>query len=207
MNDHQQKLIESARIKHRIIYSFDGIHYATVYDSDNEEDLFKAYYDFAYNQTINAACIYESAMNVMQSRSQKILFLQLACRKRDVINKLRMNWPGALVPGNSARQAGVRSFTSYLPDVGLSPLSTLKETLDFAYDKETQTLARYEKLAKIVHRLPIKALFDLLIGSQLDNVLFLDFQMAVPDKDSNCPVSADWELEQVLGLRSYLNPA
>jgi len=207
MNDHQQKLIVSARKKPRIIYSFDSIHNETVSDSGNEEDLFKAYFDFAYNHTINAGCLYESAMHVMQSRRQKNLFLQLAYRKRDVINKLRMNWPGALVPGNSARQAGVRSFTSYLPDVGLSPLSTLKETLDFAYDKETQTLARYEKLAQTAHRLPTKALFYLLMVSQLDNVLFLDFQMSVPDEDSNCPVSVDGELEQELGLRSCLNPA
>jgi hypothetical protein len=173
----------------------DGIHHATI--SDNEKGMFKAYFDFAWYHTINAAGMYENMVTFLKLRGQKILFSQLASRKKEVINELRMNRFGAPVPENSARCAGVSSFTSYLLDIELSPLMTLNDAFDFAYNKETNTLALYGELVKTVpSHVSIKVFFDYFIESQRNHILFLDSQLAIAKGDLNCPVPAALEPER-----------
>ena len=164
--------------------------------SDDEEKLFKPYFNFVYYHTINAAEMYENALTYLQLRSQKILFSQLACLKRDVINKLRMNRFDTIVPADSAGRANGSSFNSYLLDVELSPLTTFKEAFDFAYGKETKTTVLYEGLVKTDHPLPIKVLLNCLIESQRNHILFLDSQLGTPNGDLDHRVPAALELER-----------
>jgi rubrerythrin len=173
---------------------FDGVHPATI--SADEEELYRPYFDFPYYNTIYTAGMYENMVTFLKLRNQKILFSQLACRKREVISKLSTTRFGVWVPGDFARCAGVSSFTSYLLSVDLSPLMTLKDAFDFAYGKETKALALYGELVKTAPHVSIEALFDYFIESQRSHILFLDSQLAISKGDLDCPTPAALELER-----------
>lgn len=175
-----------------------GIH--QVKAVDNEQDLFKAYSDFAYYHSSNAAEMYENGAAAVQSRDEKMLFLQLACLKRDMTNKLRMDRPNEPFSfAHSARRSDANAYARYLMDVELSPRTTLKEAFDYAYDKEIKTLNLYEKMAKAAYLSSTKVLFDYLIESQRSHILFLDSQLAITNGDLNRPVPVTLELEYAGG--------
>lgn len=170
-----------------------GFHRVTIID--NEDELSKAYFDFAYFHSRNAAEMYENAVAVLQLPEQKALFLQLACRKREVLNRLKMERSDTIVSGNSARKSGAGSFTKYLMDSELTPHTTLKESFDFAYGKETKTLTLYEKMSLAAYLQPTKVLFEYLIASQRSHILYLDSQLAISNGDLNRPIPEVLELE------------
>lgn len=176
---------------------FQGIRHAT--NGNNEGELFKAYLDFAYYHLKNAAEMYENAATVLQLQQQKALFSQLACRKREVISKLRLNGYDTPADVNSTGRSGVSPFTRYLMDVELTPLMTRKEAFDFAYGKETKTLAIYEKLAGTAHLFSIKLLFNYLLESQRQHLVYLDTQMAISNGDLERLIPAELELEYARG--------
>jgi len=182
----EKNMIKSAR------FLSSGIHHVRVIH--DEEELSKAYFDFAYFHSKNAAEMYENAAMVLQLPDQKSLFLQLACRKRDVLNTLRMDRADTIVNITSVRKSNMGSMAKYLMDTELSPRTTLKESFDFAYGKETKTLALYQKMAAAANLGSIKALFDFLIESQRGHIQYLDSQLAISNGDLNRPVPEMLEL-------------
>jgi rubrerythrin len=174
------------RVKRMARFQSRGIRHVRVIS--DEEELSKAYFDFAYFRSKNAEKMYENAAAVLPLPEQKALFLQLACRKRDVLTTLKMDRPDTVVTYNSARQSGLGSMVKYLMDTELSPHTTLKESFDFAYDKETKTLALYEKMAGVANVRSTRVLFDFLIESQRRHIQYLDSQLAISNGDLNRPV-------------------
>lgn len=175
---------------------FYGIHH--VKEVEDEQDLFRAYADFAFYHSSNAVEMYENGAAVVQSKDQKMLFLQLACLKRDVINKLRTDRDRSNEPfpnAQSARKSVSNPFVRYLRDVELSPQTTLKEAFNYAYGKETKTLTLYEKMARAAYIPSTKVLFEYLIESQRGHILFLDSQLAITNGDLNRPRPETLELE------------
>ena len=80
-------------------------------------------------------------------------------------------------------------------DTELSPQTTLKESFDFAYTKETKTLALYEKMSSAAQFDSTRVLFEYLIESQRGHIHYLDSQVAISNGDLNRPVSEMLELE------------
>lgn len=170
-----------------------GIHHVTIINK--EEELSKAYFDFAYYHSKNAAETYENAAGILKLPEQKSLFLQLAYRKRDVLNRLKMGRFAAVDFDKSAKASGAGAVVHSRFGVELSPQTTVKACFDFAYGKETRTLALYEKMSRAVHHHSIKVLFDYLIESQRGHILYLDSQLAIFNGDLNRPIPETRELE------------
>lgn len=170
-----------------------GLRHVKAIDSD--EELLKAYSDFAFYHTRNAAELYEYAAALVQSRDQKVLFLQLACRKKDVLHKLMMGRSETHLRAEAAKNGGLGPFPRFLRDAGLSLRTTLKEAFSFAYNKEAATLALYEKMANAANLFSIKMLFDYLIESERQHVVYLDSQLSITNGDLDRPAIADVELE------------
>jgi rubrerythrin len=170
-----------------------GIHHVTIID--NEEELSKAYFDFAFYHSKNAAETYENAAVALKMPEQKSLFLQLAYRKRDVLNRLKMGRFAAIDFNKSAKASGAEAVVHSRSGADLTPHTTLKACFDFAYGKETRTLALYEKMSGAVHHHSIKTLFDYLIESQRGHIRFLDSQLAISNGDLNRPIPETRELE------------
>jgi len=162
---------------------------------DSEEELLKAYSDIAVYHTRNAAELYENAAALVQSRDQKVMFLQLACRKKDVLHTLMIGRSDTHLRAGALESGGLGPFPRLLMDAGLSLKTTLKEAFNFAYNKEAATLSLYEKMANAATILSIKVLFDYLMESERLHVRYLDSQLSITNGDLDRPGPAERELE------------
>ena len=173
-------------------FQSNSIHYVSIVN--NEDELSKAYFNFAFFHSTNAAEMYENAVSVLSLPEQKSLFLQLACRKREVANKLKMERSDTVHFANSPRNNGMGSSIRYLMDPELTSRTTLKEAFDFAYTKETRTLVLYEKMSSAAHIRSTRVLFEYLLESQRGSLLYLDSQVAISNGDLNRPIPGIPEL-------------
>lgn len=173
-------------------FQSNSIHYVSIVN--NEDELSKAYFDFAFFHSSNAVEMYENAVSVLALPEQKSLFLQLACRKREVVNKLKMECSDTVHFANSPRNSGTGSSGKYRMDPELTTRTTLKEAFDFACTKETRTLALYEKMSSAAHIRLARVLFEYLLESQRGALLYLDSQVAISNGDLNRPIPGMPEL-------------
>ena len=186
-------------VKERRYLHVDGNNHTTTIADKAEDEVFKAYIEFAYYHTINDAVMYEKAVLISRLKEQKALFSQLSCRKRDVLNKLKVNRSNTAIALTLPQETGRSSSNSYQPDMDTITFFTLEDAFDFAYQREKNTLALYDKLQKTAHYPLSKTLFDYLKEIQFTTIEFLDAQLSIANGTS-CPVmSVGVELEQVPG--------
>jgi rubrerythrin len=143
---------------------------------DCEEGLFAALLEFAFHHIVNDAEFYENAAAYSVPGERKTIFLQMAYRKRDVINKLQM-YRSEFFLGRSSERHAIKQTLSKndLRKTDKRP-DTMNESMDFAFQKENRTLALYKKLNETMHHSATKTLFDYLIKTQQDCILFLTTQ-------------------------------
>lgn len=155
---------------------YNGINHVTV--GDNAAEVFKAYLNFALHHTINDAEVYDNAAANSRLSEQKKLFVQLACRKKEVIDKLKMHRSDStFIYVAGWKQTGY-SLAEHQKEVESVPPATMNGTLNFAYQREHRTLALYEKLGKTAHLSSVRVLFDYLLESQRHQILYLTTQCA-----------------------------
>ena len=161
---------------------FNGLRHATV--GNGEEEILEAYLAFAYNLTLNNAEKYETAAANSGLDEQKTLFSQLACRKREVAHRLKINRSDAALLFEMEKKHPPFPQAVTAIDLEVDPLFTLNNVFDFAYRREYKTLAVYEKLAKAVLIPSVRILFDYLVESQMEHIRYLDSQVAVANTGS-----------------------
>lgn len=191
-------------VKDRRYLRFNGSSYTAVIADKDEDEIFKAYIEFAYYHTINDAEMYEKAVLICRLKEQKTLFSQLACRKREVLNKLKMNRTNFTIALTPPGEIGLGSLNRYLPDMDTIHFFTLEDAFDFAYRRENKTLGLYNKLQKTTHYSMSKLLFDYLIEAQSNLIQYLDAQLSATNGGSYDPVQAGSQLEAVSGMNKLL---
>jgi rubrerythrin len=151
---------------------FNGIHHATI--STDKEDILNAYVQFVYHHTNNDIEMYENMASHAPLIEQKQLFLQLACRKKEVLLKLKGNLPvsTAGITGRYGKKPA-SSLTRFILDLDSMPLLTVENAINFAYWRENKTLALYEKLQESAVRDSLRLLFDVLVASGREHIDFI----------------------------------
>jgi rubrerythrin len=161
---------------------FNGIHHTTV--GNGEEEILEAYLAFAYYHSRSNAEKYENAAANSRLGEQRTLFSQLACRKREVVHRLKINRSDAALLFEMEKKSPGFPEEGSAIDFEVDPLFTLNNAFDFAYRREYKTLAMYEKLAKAVYISSVRILFDYLVESQMEHIRYLDTQVAVANTGS-----------------------
>jgi rubrerythrin len=158
-------------------FRFNGI--SSVADDDSETGVYNAYLEFAFHRTMHDAEAYEDAARNSRSGEQKNLFVQLACRKQEVSDTLKMYRSDSSFTNDTGKKQSV-FIPSKQPqqqtDKGM--FATMNDAINFAFQRENRTLELYEKMAKTAHLFSIRALFDYLLESQRHQMLYLTTQCA-----------------------------
>jgi hypothetical protein len=153
---------------------YNGITQVTVADGD--DGIFSAFLEFAIKQTHNDSTIYENAAQQSNLNSQKILFIQLSCRKNEVASKLKMQRSDLSVMHSSEKTGNFNSHFPTLKEIESEELLTIEDALKFVIQRECRTFELYKKLDKIMLNDSTKALFEYLVNSQYAIMEFLSFQ-------------------------------
>ena len=164
-------LATEKQVGNRHLY-FNGITQVTV--ADGESGVLSAFVRFAVHHTHTDAMVYENAASQCANRLQKIFFVQLGSRKREIINKLKSQVSDSSFSQYVQKLQKGFSASNYLGQIVLGPDLALEEAIRFVEERERTTLAHYQKLEKIMLHKSTKALFDYLIGSQHAVLAFLD---------------------------------
>jgi rubrerythrin len=141
-----------------------GINQVTV--ADGEDGIFSAFIELAFQHTQNDSMVYEYAALHSTNPTQKILFIQLACRKIEVLNKLKMQRSDSALLRSAQQSHNGYSLSWYLKEIESAPLITMEDSMKFAIQRECRTFALYKKLEKIMLYDSTKALFEYLVNSQ-----------------------------------------
>jgi rubrerythrin len=149
-----------------------GIHHAII--PADEEDILSAYVQYAFHHTNNDVEMYENAATLAPLIEQKQLFLQLACRKREILLKLKMSLPvsSPMMKENSKKAPG-SSLTRYILDLDSTPLLTIEDAFNLAYWRENKTTLLYENLLSSLTHHSTRMLFDFLLAEQRDCIDFI----------------------------------
>ena len=156
---------------------YNGILRASV--SDGDSGIFSAFLQFGIHHSHNDCEVYENAARHAVDKDQKTLFVQLASRKREVINKLKSQQSDSSVLHYSERSQSGIFLSRFLKDIEPGPLTEMEDALNFVTQRERATLALYEKLEKTMRHSSTKALFDYLIRTQNECLEFLRLQWEV----------------------------
>jgi rubrerythrin len=149
-----------------------GIHHAII--PADEEDILSAYVQYAFHHTNNDVEMYENAATLAPLIEQKQLFLQLACRKRVILLRLKINLPdsSSMLVANSRKTPG-SSLTRYILDLDSTPLLTVEDAFNLAHWRENKTMLLYEKLLSSLTNQSTRVLFDFLLAEQRDCIDFI----------------------------------
>jgi hypothetical protein len=147
---------------------------------DCEEGLFASLLDLAVHHTSNYSEMYENAAMDAVRQEQKIIFLQLAYRKSDLLTKLKRYRSEFFLGHTMAKLPGDLPFFKGACAKSPVPPVSLYESLDFAFEKENAILSLYKKLNDAMQHKATKALFDYLIAAQCDCLIYLIMQYAIP---------------------------
>jgi hypothetical protein len=164
---------------------FRGITQAVVID--REEGLFAALLEFAFHHTTHNYKFYNNAVINSFLQEQKTLFLQIICRKTEVINKLRI-YRLEFSLGHSPEKAAFEQFgpEKHNRKNPIVPV-TFEDSIALAFEKENRTLDLYNKMALTMRRDSTKALFNYLISTQMDCLGFLANQFPALSPDISKP--------------------
>jgi len=139
----------------------------------DEEDIFRAYFELAYYHTVNDAEMYENAESIFLLHDSIKIFLQMACRKRETIQTLKMNRFEISIPYSRSNNIGKGMLTRY----AINSLTTLLVTRENAYNfiakREYKTLLLFKKILNSTTLSSITVLFDFLIESQREHIAFI----------------------------------
>jgi rubrerythrin len=147
---------------------------------DCEEGLFASLLDLAIHHTSNYSEMYEHAAMDSARQEQKIIFLQLAYRKSDLLAKLKRYRSEFFLGHSASKPAGYSQFVKGACEKSPVPPVSLYESLDFAFEKENAVLSLYKKLNDAMHHTATKSLFDFLIAAQCDCLIYLIMQYSIP---------------------------
>jgi hypothetical protein len=160
---------------------FSGINHVSA--DDGETGVYNAYLEFAFHHSANDAEVYNNASSDSRLSEQKNLFMQLAFRKKEIADKLKMYRSDSSFAAER-KQAGP-SLAKHHQETASRTFTSMNDSLNFAFQRESRTLALYEKLAKTAIIPSIRKLFDYLLESQRNQILFLTTQCAAV----NCMLS------------------
>lgn len=155
---------------------FSGIHHSSA--TTSEDDIFRAYVEFACHRTDNDAAMYENAASLAPLYEQKHLFLQLAGRKRETLQKVRMTRSAGPFTLSSLKKAQGHSLAQYILDLETTPLLTAEDACNLATRRENKTLLLYEKLLSTATHASIRGLFEMLVASQREHIGYIATQLA-----------------------------
>jgi rubrerythrin len=169
--------VENTTIARNRPLHFNGFNHVSV--DDTEAGVFEAYLEFAFHRTANDAEVYENAATSSPLSEQKNFFIQLACLKKEVADKLKVLRPEYSFIYSGGWQQSEPQSVKQDQEADYGMLATMNDAINFAFPRESKTLALYEKLSKTAHRSSVRVLFDYLLESQRHQLLFLTTQCAV----------------------------
>ncbi|HEX7511194.1 MAG TPA: hypothetical protein VF335_07840, partial [Chitinivibrionales bacterium] len=146
---------------------------------DGEKGIFAAFIEFAFRHTVNDLEAYENAAQNASERNQKILFIQLSCRKKEVFSKLKMQRADHSILHATVKSQNKGSSLRFQKKTENDILISLEDALNFATQRESGTLEVYKKLEKIMQFSSTKTLFEYLVKSQNSIIDFLYSQRSV----------------------------
>jgi hypothetical protein len=166
-------LIKEDTIKKRHS-NYYGINQITV--ADGNDGVFAGFIELAFHQTQNDVLVYEHAARHSADQKKKYLFFQLASRKTEVLNKLKIQRSEISILHAQEQSQNEHSFSRYLKEIESGPLIAIEDAFKFAIQRECRTLTLYKKLEKIMLLVSTKALFEYLVKSQYALMEFLSSQ-------------------------------
>jgi len=147
--------------------------------ADGEKGIFAAFIEFAVRHTINDMEIYENAARNASVQNQKILFIQLSCRKKEVLSKLKLQRANYSILYSTEKLRNNGSLSRFQKKTEDVLLISFEDALNFATQRECGTLEVYKKLEKIMQLSSTKTLFEYLVKSQNSFMDFLSSQRSV----------------------------
>lgn len=159
----------------KLYLHLNGSHHIMV--PDGEEDIFRAYLELAYNHSINDAEMYENAESNSLVHDSKKIFSQMACRKRETAQLLKMNRSETSIPCSGSSNFGKGTLTRYVINSFTSLPVTLEGAYDFIAKREYKTLLLYKKILKSTTHSSINVLFDFLIESQHRHIAYVSAEI------------------------------
>jgi hypothetical protein len=175
-----EKGIAMEFIKNNLLYG-KGLHVRNSDASimnDSEEKLFATLLEMSIYHTNNITEVYDRLAEKAQNRSHKLLFVQLGCRKKEVMFKLNRQRTSLSILHAPKKTNNDTFIANCLDEVNRSPFVTIDDALTFAMQRENSTLSLYEKMNKILNHSSVKTLFAFLIESQYKCLDFLSSQEA-----------------------------
>lgn len=115
--------------------------------------------DFAIQNEIDAAELYERYSNLVKSKPQKELLKSLGSMERSHAQRLRDFHSGAPLVFANAVEASDMQISDYQVDVRLNEYSTLEDVFVFAMKSEQKAYELYTGLANLEEDPHIKMLF------------------------------------------------
>jgi hypothetical protein len=154
-----------------------GVHDAIVFI--DEKTAGNYYRQFAVHRTCEAIEKYRNAAKFIKDPRAHSLLYYIAQRKSNHALNLQGRNGNALQENlRSMSVSDSVSFTRYLLDVDLKPLSSLEETFLFILKNEQGTFEVYKKFAQNEGETEIRALFDLLLELQSSDIEALKIETA-----------------------------
>ena len=147
--------------------------------ADGEQGIFAAFVEFAVHRTISDWEVYENAGKNASSRNQKILFIQLSCRKKEVLSKLNVQRDDYSILRSTVKFRTNSPMVRFQEKIENDLFVTFEDALNFATQQACGTLDVYKKLEKIMQFSSTKALFEYLVKSQNSIIDFLNSQRSV----------------------------
>jgi hypothetical protein len=177
-NKEDQMVAESAmtEIKRRSLNPIDACYFS---DSDGV-DLFNIYLEFILYWTRSDAESYRNAAAMVMDREGKELLLSMAGLKTEMFRAFSAYHSDGKKDWFASAFGGVapRSTSSYMLDNDFKPIQRLRDVFNFAYRKEYQGLATFEKLSRADKDPIIRSLLENAAGRQRQHILYLDTRLA-----------------------------
>jgi hypothetical protein len=105
-----------------------------------------------------------------------ILFIQLACRKDEILSKLKSYRSNFSILNSNKRSLNGHSPSNPIQEIESGQITTVENALRFAIQRECRTFELYKKLEKVMLFASTKALFDYLTKSQYALMEFLSLK-------------------------------
>ena len=146
-----------------------GVHEAIVFIDETTAGNY--YRHFAVHRTCEAIEKYINAAKFIKDRRAHSLLYFIAQRKSK--HALKLHGENCKTSYEFLKSMSVSdsvSFTRYLLDADLRPLSTLEDAFYFILKSEQETLEIYKKFARNDHETEVGALFNTLLELQSDDI-------------------------------------
>ncbi len=153
---------------------------AFVSDKNDDISLFNVYLEFILYRIRMDAESYRKALTMVMGSEEKIVLLSMAARKEEMCDILilyrnygREGWLA------STFDTTTRSLTvDYILDTDFKPFQSLIDAFHFAYRKEYESLAVFEKIGRLNLKATIRILMEGAIEHQRRHILHLDAMLS-----------------------------